>query len=228
MHDPRIGRFFSVAPLFKKYPHNSTYAFSENRVIDGVELEGLEWAPAPGSLGAKHLKQSWGMDVSNDPATVKTEAEVGYYQVQAFLLMISGGASLGTDAIITTIDNIATGIYEKSINDDIDISGMLLNYIPFQKEANKLIKYGTEAFKIGADAVVDVNVKDGVKVLGTDSEDKSGSSTIIDAAVGGAAKVITGANTSVSSSKAESAVSNSLINLGAKAGAAAAKEEIKD
>ncbi|MEO6175601.1 MAG: deaminase domain-containing protein [Flavobacterium circumlabens] len=44
MHDPRIGRFFAVDPLTKEYPHNSPYAFSENRVIDAVELEGLESA----------------------------------------------------------------------------------------------------------------------------------------------------------------------------------------
>jgi RHS repeat-associated protein len=43
MHDPRVGRFFAIDPLASKYPHNSPYAFSENRVIDGVELEGLEW-----------------------------------------------------------------------------------------------------------------------------------------------------------------------------------------
>jgi RHS repeat-associated protein len=42
MHDPRIGRFFAVDPLDFKFPHNSPYAFSENRVIDGVEYEGLE------------------------------------------------------------------------------------------------------------------------------------------------------------------------------------------
>ncbi|MBK7128592.1 MAG: hypothetical protein IPM74_01250 [Crocinitomicaceae bacterium] len=42
MHDPRIGRFFAVDPLAPKYPHNSVYAFSENRVIDALELEGLE------------------------------------------------------------------------------------------------------------------------------------------------------------------------------------------
>jgi RHS repeat-associated protein len=42
MHDPRVGRFFAIDPLFRKYPHNSTYAFSENRVIDRIELEGLE------------------------------------------------------------------------------------------------------------------------------------------------------------------------------------------
>jgi RHS repeat-associated protein len=42
MHDSRVGRFFAVDPLAPEYPHNSPYAFSENRVIDGVELEGLE------------------------------------------------------------------------------------------------------------------------------------------------------------------------------------------
>jgi hypothetical protein len=46
MHDPRIGRFFATDPLFADYPHNSPYAFSENRVIDGVELEGLEFRVA--------------------------------------------------------------------------------------------------------------------------------------------------------------------------------------
>lgn len=43
MHDPAIGRFVSVDPLATDYTHNSPYAFSENRVINGVELEGLEY-----------------------------------------------------------------------------------------------------------------------------------------------------------------------------------------
>ena len=42
MHDPRLGRFLSRDPLSDKYPHNSPYAFSENRVISSIELEGLE------------------------------------------------------------------------------------------------------------------------------------------------------------------------------------------
>ena len=45
MHDTRTGRFWSVDPLAGKFPWNSTYAFAENRVIDGIELEGLEWVP---------------------------------------------------------------------------------------------------------------------------------------------------------------------------------------
>ena len=42
MHDTRLGRFFAVDPLEADYPHNSPYAFSENQVIDAIELEGLE------------------------------------------------------------------------------------------------------------------------------------------------------------------------------------------
>ena len=42
MHDTRISRFWSVDPLAGKFPWNSTYAFAENRVIDGRELEGKE------------------------------------------------------------------------------------------------------------------------------------------------------------------------------------------
>ncbi len=45
VHDPRIGRFLSLDPLTKDYPWNSPYAFSENRIIDGIDLEGLEYYP---------------------------------------------------------------------------------------------------------------------------------------------------------------------------------------
>jgi RHS repeat-associated protein len=44
MHDPRVGRFMSIDPLAAKYPCNSPYAFAENKVIQFIELEGLECA----------------------------------------------------------------------------------------------------------------------------------------------------------------------------------------
>lgn len=43
MHDPQIGRFWQSDPLAHDYRYNSPYAFSENRVTSGVELEGLEY-----------------------------------------------------------------------------------------------------------------------------------------------------------------------------------------
>ncbi len=43
MYGSREGRFLSLDPLSAQYPHNSPYVFAENRVIDGIELEGLEY-----------------------------------------------------------------------------------------------------------------------------------------------------------------------------------------
>jgi RHS repeat-associated protein len=62
MHDPRVGRFFAVDPLEKRYPHNSSYAFSENRVIDGIELEGLEVALTHGTFAKRSDKAMFTLD----------------------------------------------------------------------------------------------------------------------------------------------------------------------
>jgi RHS repeat-associated protein len=87
MHDPRLGRFLSIDPLASDYPHNSPYAFSENRVIASVELEGLE---------ARDLTH---MDNNFDGAT-KAQIEnhrtvTGYVGVGALTVMSVG---LGTQA----------------------------------------------------------------------------------------------------------------------------------
>ena len=57
MHDPRIGRFFAVDPLASSYPHNSPYAFSENIVINAIELEGLEKIALSGYTSQSHYNK---------------------------------------------------------------------------------------------------------------------------------------------------------------------------
>ncbi|MGV0923422.1 DUF6443 domain-containing protein [Empedobacter tilapiae] len=42
-YDYAIGRFMSIDPLAEQYSYQSPYNFAENRVVDGRELEGLEW-----------------------------------------------------------------------------------------------------------------------------------------------------------------------------------------
>jgi len=53
-YDYAIGRFMSIDPLAEKYPYNGVYNFSENRVIDGRELEGLEYISTDAILQAKN------------------------------------------------------------------------------------------------------------------------------------------------------------------------------
>lgn len=42
-YDPRLGRYRSLDPLSKSFPWSSPYAYAENRVIDGLDLEGREY-----------------------------------------------------------------------------------------------------------------------------------------------------------------------------------------
>jgi len=85
IYDPRLGRFLSVDPLEKEYPWNSSYAFAENRPIDGRDLEGKEWEnfmasfKRPGELKVKlpnvetAQRQAYSVSVHN---ATKTFAEV--------------------------------------------------------------------------------------------------------------------------------------------------------
>jgi len=52
IQDTRIGRFFSVDPKSEKFPWNSSYSFAENKVLQFIELEGLETAYTPATISA--------------------------------------------------------------------------------------------------------------------------------------------------------------------------------
>ena len=62
--DSRTGRFLSVDPLRQKYPYYSSYAFSGNRVIDAIEMEGLE--PSVQGFMENYFSSVWGYDKRND------------------------------------------------------------------------------------------------------------------------------------------------------------------
>jgi RHS repeat-associated protein len=85
MHDPRVGRFLSIDPLTAKYPYNSPYAFSENKVIEFIELEGLEtaqtranmqgqqgtdWDIAPQGAWGANANTNWQGNINGKPFTI--------------------------------------------------------------------------------------------------------------------------------------------------------------
>jgi RHS repeat-associated protein len=82
VEDPRLGRFFSVDPLYSKYPWNSCYAFSENRLLDGIELEGLEHYP---------INPMWGMGNIIEPFRQYFQA---IFRKTKYEQTISGSASV--------------------------------------------------------------------------------------------------------------------------------------
>jgi RHS repeat-associated protein len=72
-HDPQIGRFLQIDPLSDDYRYQSLYNFSENRVIDGRELEGLEYVSihhyADGTNGIKMHYRSTDKEINKIQGT---------------------------------------------------------------------------------------------------------------------------------------------------------------
>lgn len=76
-YDSRVGRFGAVDPLEVSFPWNSPYAFSENRVIDGTELEGLEVNLMNVDVKRENYRRP--VYYRNQPILTKTESdEIGY------------------------------------------------------------------------------------------------------------------------------------------------------
>jgi RHS repeat-associated protein len=105
MEDPRIGRFFAVDPLASKYPHNSPYAFSENCVINAIELEGLEkvekYKP---TTDTKPVVQVSNVNNLNENKCLKTADEEYYNQKLPDDLVKTVGEGLSNGgAIVSTI-----------------------------------------------------------------------------------------------------------------------------
>lgn len=97
MHDPAIGRFGAVDPLSDKYLYNSTYAFSENRLMDGIELEGLEFVPTPGGKALLRHVQSNVEDKLGDSGT-------GNFFKGVFDVVFGLGESVINDPITDLVD----------------------------------------------------------------------------------------------------------------------------
>ena len=141
MHDPRVGRFFARDPMFRSYPWNSPYAFSENRVIDGIELEGLEvgrMIPPMGMFyfmnnGAKAIKK---VEKEYPKASVNERSlyVLGYSQmfmIQDFLSLTDVNDAVVIGTTFTRGENAIDiqGNKQSKIDQSISFAGALLPVI---------------------------------------------------------------------------------------------------
>ena len=78
IYNPHLGRFLSVDPLSSKYPHNSPFAFSENKVIAWGELEGLECYYAVDGTFLGQIGENSQVRVVKDKYIQKVSEMIGY------------------------------------------------------------------------------------------------------------------------------------------------------
>ncbi len=160
-HDPHIGRFVQIDPLSEKFMYNSTYAFSENKVTNHIELEGLESLPAGVLLNknANHHK-----NLNNTLAFPKeilnTKKTIGSYNVRKVLTEnqvkiseaagIPAGSSNYTLSLSETISSVS---YSTGKNDDgskyINVSSKLKKTDVELDEWNGSIKSISETISSG-------------------------------------------------------------------------------
>lgn len=112
MHDVRVGRFFTLDPLMHKYKWNSPYAFSENRVIDGIELEGLEYVDSDDvSSATVNDDDTWNVTVGGKTFEKVTVEEIdckNYFNLEQDVFLDKNGEAKSWGAF---------GIREKATSD---------------------------------------------------------------------------------------------------------------
>ena len=123
MYDSRSGRFFAVDPLAKDYPWNSSYAFSENRVIDGVELEGLEFLHYMEKLSHNDDDNVFetGMNIATNIGVGFVNGAIGLFNsVDVFSKKGPGGVlEYWDDGIDELSESIAQDMINEKVNGDI-------------------------------------------------------------------------------------------------------------
>ncbi len=127
-HDPQIGRFIQIDPLSEEYVHNSSYAFSENKVTNHVELEGLEAVPVAGDPRS-YLAEGFAQ-ITRAGANLIDRASSFFVSVKTEI--ISTIASSKSSIVATTSNTLTLGT---------NISGWVLgsntSSVPLFKSENK-------------------------------------------------------------------------------------------
>ncbi|GAA5036760.1 hypothetical protein GCM10011506_29770 [Marivirga lumbricoides] len=134
---PELGRFFNVDPLAEDYYYNSPYAFSENRVIDGIELEGLEWKSIKDDdnktvINIVNVKVQNNSKLDNTSAMalvmdVMNESEKSYSGVD------SDGYKVITKATIDFDSPVSEGDFYIELRDNIEMSGNSISNYAYGK-----------------------------------------------------------------------------------------------
>jgi RHS repeat-associated protein len=126
---PDVGRFFNIDPLAEKYTYNSTYAFSENRVIDGRELEGLEWSGVhyKNLDGSQKIQYSVNFKVLNNSTSMSATdvkartTEITQKVESVFSGVDAEGVSVSTKVNdVQFVDKIESGDYYVDFVDKIE------------------------------------------------------------------------------------------------------------
>jgi len=189
-YDPAIGRFVTVDPLASKYEYNSTYAFQENKLGLGRELEGLELAPDSryGVLqGFQKIFQAAGRNIDNF-----------YVSVKASVTKVFAKGEIGNVKSSISVSESKTTTYstqmEKIMTPDVNNQPS----IPFSDLVKKDVKTASTATVSGKVKLVVAGVPGSVSYSSTENTDTGSTSNTAAASLGTNKASVNGSHTTTS------------------------------
>jgi len=190
VEDARLGRFFSVDPLFKKYEYWTPYQFGGNQVIMSRELEGLE--PEVDLTPTANLSVTIGKKFSiRASVTITASVTTSYGQAKTDVSVGGYLGGLGTSKYtknlgfdLTASGNITVGYGEGSempqytLNSDTKSGapntfygslswGQMINY---NSATNDVTRIGLVAGRLGDGAFSSTNDVNGAPYWGGDTD----------------------------------------------------------
>ena len=165
-YDPSLARFHNVDPLAEEYNYQSPYNFAENRVIDGNELEGLEWERF--KTAAKQFFQG-----ANDLAANTTVGEASR-QVKASTItdaqqmkeIKQEGVSNTQKSLVSMSEAVIDGAKATPglVGDGLEVTGDGVTYIGIATAQPEIIAVGEGIGAVGTGINVAVDLAEGKSV----------------------------------------------------------------
>ncbi len=161
-YDYAIGRFMNIDPLSEKYAYQSHYNFAENRVIDGRELEGLEWIRSTDGNNVHYdvkVQIVNSANLNNEQITeiadkIKNEFDATYSQIEGYTATMS--YEIVNEATADYTIDIVKQINESKENKDGGImhtNGQTDKFANTKKNTIKLSAYNSKGRERSASAI---------------------------------------------------------------------------
>lgn len=123
-------------PLSEEYSYQSPYNFAGNRVIDGRELEGLEWASIKNNVGTNSRQLTVQMhntsslpekQVTKVTATMQADFAKSFSgEGSTAILAVNNVTETKGDCLVSLVDKQSNTLYDKSTR---EVTGKLMQEV---------------------------------------------------------------------------------------------------
>jgi RHS repeat-associated protein len=177
-YDPSIGRFVTIDPLAEDYTYNSTYAFQENKLGMGIELEGAELLVHDIALYLNLKYQQWKSNVSGHQSNLhKAIGSVEAHRTgQERSNVTVGNINVNQVHDASVISESVNGIASETANtgkqiardaaDGLETTGDYITYFGIATGQPEIIAAGEVISGIGTGINVSIDLMEGEKSYG--------------------------------------------------------------